>query len=487
MVNIPDPLTQWAFLILISVVMGTLLLIAVAFIRRWQQVRYSRYVHTLQRNYRPILAKVLAGEHPPAGIAELRELSLADLELLLDPVFGKRKLRKWQLVFLMALCAESGLIALWQRRSANGHREAFPPSGDGAPEGFSDPPAMRYLLRAKSIRNLGKLRHRASWPILVDAVDDRHRDIQLLALRSLAAMGAPESFPVLRERLHAAVQGKSSSLPLQGLRAAMVSFDLSRAPALLPSLRHPDHQIRLHAIEILRAMVCREAASQPHFTLTQNLLTPPLVELLLTLLAADISAEIRARAGEVIVFLADARAKSVLHNLLLDGQWVVRQSTAHALAQSPRTAASLHLEIRECLRDPHWRVRETAIQTLIALGRGGKRQVYEHFLTSRDDATCKQIVEVIERTGLMSALVEQYGAGTKGVEALMVEHLASQSAPRGLSGILGSLHPESRKKFLKRFLPFAEAKMRFLKATQAEGEGPIQLQQALEFLPHLVA
>jgi hypothetical protein len=31
------------------------------FIRRWQQIRYARYVHTLQRRYRPVLAKVLSG------------------------------------------------------------------------------------------------------------------------------------------------------------------------------------------------------------------------------------------------------------------------------------------------------------------------------------------------------------------------------------------------------------------------------------------
>ena len=76
---------------------------------------------------------------------------------------------------------------------------------------------MRYLLRAKSIRNLGTLRHRPSWPLLVNALDDRHPDIQLVALRSLAALGAPESFPVLRERLHAVVQGNSTIPAVAGI------------------------------------------------------------------------------------------------------------------------------------------------------------------------------------------------------------------------------------------------------------------------------
>ena len=101
-----------------------------------------------------------------------------------------------------------------------------------------------------------------------------HPDIQLVALRSLAAVGAPESFPVLRDRLHAVVQGESPSPPLQALQAAMVSFDLACVPALLPSLRHANRQIRLHATEILRTMVCREAARQPRLTLTAEVAYP---------------------------------------------------------------------------------------------------------------------------------------------------------------------------------------------------------------------
>jgi len=487
MVNITDPVTQWAFLILVSVVMGTCLLIAVAFFRRWQQIRYARYVHTLQHKYRPVLAKLLSGARSPSGIEALRELPLADLELLLDRLFSKRKLPEWWLVFLRVLCTELGLTDLWQKRLANGHLGVPKSAGNGAHEDFRDPAVMRYLLRAKSIRNLGTLRYQPSWPLLVNALDDRHADIQLVALRSLAAVGAPESFPVLRERLHAVVQGKTTSPPLQGLQAAMASFDLACAPALLSSLRHPDRQIRLYAAEILRTMVCREAAARPRLTLTAELLTPPMVDLLLCGLSVDTNAEIRARAAEVIVFLADPRATSVLRDLLLDHQWFVRLRTVRALVHLRQVAAPLHLDIRECLRDPHWRVREAAIQTLLLLGQGGRRQLYEHFLTSQDHTTREQIVEVIERTGLMSSLVEEYCEGTRGVDALLVEQLASEAAPLGLSGILRTLSPQIRQSFLDRYLPYTEAKMRFLRETQPEEESAISLQQILEFPPCVAA
>jgi HEAT repeat protein len=486
MFNITNPVMQWAFTILVSVLMGTCLLVAVAFFRRWQQIRYVRYVHILRRKYRPILAKSLSGARNPSGIAALQELPLADLELLLDPLFSQRKLPERCRIFLQVLCANLGLIDVWQSRLAHRHSAPRSSPGNGAQGDSPDRAAVRYLLRAKSIRNLGTLRHQSSWPLLINALDDRHPDIQSVALRSLAAIAAPESFPALRERLHAVAQGKSPAPPLRALQAAMASFELNCLPALLPSLRHPDRQVRLRAMEILRTMVCREAARQPDATLPPQLLTPPMVELLLTGLSLDTSADIRAGAAEVIVFLADSRAPSVLSDLLCDHQWSVRLRTVQALAHLRPAAAPLDL-IRQCLRDPHGRVREAAIQTLLALGREGKHQLYQYYLTSPDRTARDQIVEVIERTGLMSALVDAYSAGTRGVEALMVEQMAREAAPLGLSGILRTLSPEVYQRFLDRFLPSVQAKMRFLEETQPDRESAPSLPFAFEYPPPLAA
>lgn len=488
MVNIAYPATQWAFLILVSVVMGTCLLIAVAFFRRWQQIRYARYVHNLQRTYRPVLTKLLSGVRSPAGIGALRELGLADLEILFDPIFSKRKVTERSLVFLQALCAKLGLVELWQRRSANGHAMVLPSSRPREQKKIADGASMRFLLRAKSIRNLGTLRHQPSWPLLVKALDDRHADIQLVALRSLAALAAPESFPVLRDRLHAVVLAESTSPPLRALHVAMASFAIGCIPALLPSLRHPHRQIRLRATEILRTIVYRESARRPHGDRTPELLAPPMVDSLLAGLAVDASGEIRARAAEVIVFLDDARTTPVMRNLLLDPQWFVRLRAVQALAYAPQAANPLHPDIQGCLRDPDWRVREAAIQTLISLGPEGKHRLYEYFLSSPDPATREQIVEVIERTGLMSALVQEYSAGAHGVDALMVEQLANDAAPLGLSGVLRTLNSDIRQRFLDRFIPHAQTKrMTLPEERPQEAERADTLQRALDFPPFLAA
>ena len=487
MSHISDPVSQWILSILVSVLAGTCLLIVVASSRRWRQMRYARYVHILQRQYRPVLARLLASGPNPSGIAALRELSRDELEVLLDPLFARRKITERSMVFLHGLCAELGLIEAWESRVADDQSPAAQSSGSGVHQHPHDRTGARHLARAKSVRNLGTLRHRSSWPLLACALDDRHLDIRLAALRALAAMGVADSFPVLRDRLQAVAQGKSVALSMRGLQAAMVAFDLRCLPALLPILRHTDRRVRLRATEILWAMVLREAARQPRVALSQEILSPPIVELLLTELAVDTSAAIRARAAELIVVLADPRTTSVLRNLLLDRQWLVRLYAVHALAHFRQTVSSLHPYMRECLRDPHWRVREAATKTLISLGQEGKEQLFEHFLASRDHPTRQQIIEVIERTGLMSSLVEEYGAGVNGLKALMVEQLASDAASLGLSGVLRTSSPEVRQKFLDRILPQVEAKLRFLEETQPDVESPAIPQQAREFPPRLAA
>jgi len=79
MINTADPVTQWTLVIMVSVVAGTCLLIAVALFRRWQQIRYARYVHGLQRQYRPVLARLLSGAQSSSGMAALERLPLAEL------------------------------------------------------------------------------------------------------------------------------------------------------------------------------------------------------------------------------------------------------------------------------------------------------------------------------------------------------------------------------------------------------------------------
>jgi hypothetical protein len=137
------------------------------------------------------------------------------------------------------------------------------------------------------------------------------------------------------------------------------------------------------------------------------------------------------------------------------------------------------MEARHRLGDPHWRVREAAIQTLISFGPEGQRHLYVHFLTSPDRNTRDQIIEVIERAGLMASLVARYGEGRKCVDTFMVEEITSDTVPAGLSGILLTMSPEVCHKFMQRFLPYARAKRPLLNGLPPVMINAIRLQQTL--------
>jgi hypothetical protein len=456
--------------------------VVVAIFRRWQQTRYACYLESLQNRYRPILDPLLCGTRSEKGIGALRKLRLPELEVLFDPLFAKRGHEEHHLGFLVALCTELGLVELWQSRLATGELQRRQPA---SLPGASAP--MHALLRAKGIRNLGVLRHQPSWPLLIEALDDRHPDVQSVALRSLASIRARGSFPVLLERLQAVVLGDLPAPPRQVLLATLASFDPSCGAALLPLLRQDKWELRFIAIDILRGMVCRSAALEPNFQLSSEALAPEISDLLLTDLWRDTSAEVRGRAGEVIAFLPNPRSTTVIHKLLSDPQWYVRLHTVQALTSQRHSNALMLPGIRDCLRDSHWRVREAAIHTLIALGARGRQELYENFLISDDQLIRGQIVEVMEGTGLMAWLVAEYGEGKGGLGALMVEQLARGAAPRGLPEIIRMSPPSARQKFRERFLPYTHLQMQRQEEATPNPAVEANQQSPLEFPPVLAA
>jgi HEAT repeat protein len=487
MLSIADPLTASAIMILVSVLMGTLLLVAVAIIRRWQQIHYSLHLQALHIRYRPILDQLLSGTRTVEGMAALRQLPMSDLELLVEPLLAQQKCTDQKFGFLVALCTELGLVELWRRRLAAGNNRMGPPALLHRFAKVAKPSPQRWLLRAKSIRNLGLLRHHPSWPLLLKALDDPHCDIQTVALRALASIRASGSFPVLLERLQAVVLGQTSNPPLRPLEAALASFDLTFCPDLLPALRHPHPRIRSLAMDLLRLFVRREATRDPEFRLTAEILSPEIACLLLTDLYRDEVGEVRGHAAEVIAFLTYPRAATILHGLCSDSLWQVRQRTVRALAHQRDPNPILLLAVRDCLSDPHWRVREAAMQTLIAFGPSGRQQLYESFLTCDNPTIRQQIVEVIERRGLMGSLIEAYGHGVSGVEALLVEQIASGAAPLGLPAFLRAAAPPMLARFSERFLHYSQLKMKLQGGAPTEQGARGDRQKDLEFPPAFAA
>jgi HEAT repeat protein len=479
-----EPVTELALAVLISVIMGTFMLVLVAILRRRQEARYFQGVDQLRRNFGPILTKLLAGGLSPEGMKALRTLAIPDLELLLEPYLSKGKLRDHQITILQRLCRELGLIRIWQRRLAGEREPAGVFRSPWAPEALVHRVSwLHFLLRATSARNLGALRHEASWPLLAKSLDDLHPDVRSVALRSLALIHAPRSFSALLERLHLSVLEQDPSPSQDHLRAALAGFALPHSRELLSSLRHPHGQIRFLAADILREMVYRAAAGSQDFALTSEAISPDLSDLLLNQLSCDANPEVRSRIVEVIAYLHDARSAPVLLRLIDDAQWFVRLRTVRALAK--RRYLPHLTEIRACLFDRQWRVREAAIQTLLSFSQEGTSHVFQHFLATDDRGCQDQIIEAIQRSGLVTSLVQDYAEGGNGLAKRVVEEIASLGATACIAGMLKSSTPEFRQRFLDRINPQLPPQTQIL--IPATLDSDLDFSKVAQFPPPLAA
>jgi len=292
-------LTSVARSVLATVTGGTLLLAVGAMVQRWRSDRFDRRVKSLCVHYALTPTALLERKYSAQCLARLRALPFCNLELLLEPLLLKCASARPLAAALEELCLELGLIDVWQRRILG---QFLPISFRQA---LSHPygvlhffPRLHFLLRARSVRNLGLLRHQASWPILARALDDPHPDVQQVALRSLAALRQPQSFPALLARMDEAITQNHSRLSLYSLKAAMARFPVSQALQLLPALRHPHPGVRAAAVEILCEMAKREPAG------TQTLFRYKSVfDRELATLAFDVDPEVRAVAAELIAHL----------------------------------------------------------------------------------------------------------------------------------------------------------------------------------------
>ncbi len=425
-------LTSLARAILATVTVGTLALAVGAVVRRRHLDRLDRRVKNLCIHYALTPASLLEGKHSAQCLVSLRTLPLSSLEVLLEPLLLKCVSASPLATVLEKLCLELGLIDVWQRRIL----DQFGPLP--LREALSNPdrllhlfPRLHFLLRARSARNLGLLRHQPSWPILVKALDDPHPDVQQVALRSLAALREPQSFPALLDRMHKAVTENRSPFSVYSLKAAMAKFPLSQTPQLLPSLRHPHPRVRSAAAEILREMAKGEPAGKPALFQYKSVFDRELATL-----TSDADPEVRALAAEVIAHLDAAVSSSVLRQVLQDPQWSIRRDALQTLAQRPGLLPMA--EVQGFLTDPHRMVREAALRALLAYGREGVSKLYEHFLETEDETLRVQILEELEHSGLVLSLLQNYGESPSNLETRVVERLVSMGATRYLHAALSN-------------------------------------------------
>jgi len=395
-------------------------------IRRVHHDRYDQRLRRLCSYYALTPSALLEGQYPAQRLARLRALPLSSLEVLLEPLLLKCGSAAPLASAVRDLCLELGLIDVWQRRLLGQavsislrHAVSRP---DGVLNYFH---SLRFVLRARSARNLGLLYHHASWPILARALYDPHPDVQQVALRSLAALSEPQSFPAILERLGKSVMEKQEGLSVHSLKAAMARFPLAQVPQLLPGLRHTHPHVRLAALEILREMAKSDPAGKRTLLQYRTLFDHELGRL-----ASDADAQVGVMASDLLAQFARALPSSDLCRRLQDPHWAVRMAAVQTLAQPPGIFGVA--EMAGFLCDPHVMVRQAAIQALLACGPEGVSRLYEQFVETEDEALREQMVGELERSGFILSLLQNFGATTGSLETRVVERYLTLRASQYL-------------------------------------------------------
>ncbi len=448
-----EHVTEVVFVLFILALLGNLLLIGTVFLRRQRRGRFFHRIDSLRVRYSPIIAGVLSGRIAyEKGLQDLQQISGSDRVFILEQLCLEKKPVPSEEPALRRLCEDLGLVKIWQQRLMGQVDQVSVREALMGPQGVvSRIEFLHFLVRSKSAENLGLIRHRPSWPLLVKALEDSNPDLQVVAARALAAIKHPGSFAALVERLQQVVLQSAPLVSVRTLKSALVSFPLENASKLMGSLQHANPRIRFLATDIIREMAEREAAGDPDFPLDGTKMAPELVEVFLTRLPLDENPDVRARSAPVIAYLADPRAAAALFTLLEDAVWFVRLHAARSLAK--HRFVSCASKVACALTDPNWKVREAAVRALRGFGSSGLNLLTAHFLTSRDRYSREQIADEFQRAGLIPELLVRCAEAGNGRETAILRHLAEMGKTSYMISVLenGEGNGHMRKKFLQEF------------------------------------
>ncbi len=112
--------------------------------------------------------------------------------------------------------------------------------------------------------------------------------------------------------------------------------------------------------------ICNRAAEGG--VLNKNDFSPEFCEAVLGHSAVDTSSDVRARAASIVKHFRDKRAVETLRKLLGDENEFVRLHSVRACAD--RYYMDLIPEVTKLMKDPKWRVRESAAKALAEIGGG---------------------------------------------------------------------------------------------------------------------
>jgi hypothetical protein len=158
----------------------------------------------------------------------------------------------------------------------------------------------------------------------------------------------------------------------------------------------------------------------------------------MAVLVSDADPRVRAIAFEVAELLDSANRKPAVDQELVEARGPVQSVAPENFAQ--RFEALPLAELPLLLADPQRTVRQAALRALLAHGREGLSKLYEQFVLTEDKALKNQILEELDRAGLLPNLLQSVDGNSGTLERQVVELIVSMGATRYLQAALTNVY-----------------------------------------------
>jgi HEAT repeat protein len=231
-------------------------------------------------------------------------------------------------------------------------------------------------------------------PLLKDAGDSEHPELQMRALKAIAGLEDHRAVPCLKQLAEEGlpdVQEAASQALFQigcaawgrccALKVLAEVADAAVVPQILPSLQDDSDNVRFEAVRALGKLGGDEAikhlirtvrkdkaefirAETMRVLRTAGLGQPSLLEAALHGLK-DVSREVRCQSARILGSFLDQRSILPLLKSMADAHWSVRESAENALLNFGRDAAG---PLKEALKSPSWTTRFRAARLLGEIG-----------------------------------------------------------------------------------------------------------------------
>jgi len=427
------------FWLAVGVLTVDTILVIYIFHRRLSRNRYFQRKDATRRQLSPTVRDFLAGDigvdEATAALKTAKSPPAREAvqDMLLDGISSNNRRAVTEVLLRL------GFVAAWAKEAFGARRgrqlidhvvngSSLPPLGKRS---FQRVRSMRLFCvkRARGVALLGQLDSEFSQGFMDEA---QHDTSPYVGRANVAAMGQNrESFAVsvLLELMRQATEGVNG-LSVLSVKTALVRYPLTELPQFTHCLSDPNPKFRYLVVDSIR-----EICDNTNLTLSTQDFPPDLYRWFLDQAKHDSSVDVRARSARVIRHFHDTGAVLALRSLMQDENEFVRLHAVRSCADPFYT--DLVPDVVQRIGDAKWRVREASVKTLATFGNEGRTQLADYFLATPDQYASEQIVDEMQRGGIIGDLLP--GLGSDGPESWVVMKVTSKMVRMGKTSLLTEL------------------------------------------------